>query len=91
MAQTCLTGILRTVHPWWVDGRLIGYIELGEEIEHITPKLGEQLDAEIILTVNKIHLDRTRWEEGVKMMGKSADWDDFNKLVVIDSTLEDSR
>ncbi|MEE8057654.1 MAG: hypothetical protein V3T17_07465 [Pseudomonadales bacterium] len=27
---------LRTVHPWYLNGELIGYIELGEEIGHIT-------------------------------------------------------
>ena len=30
------TFTLRVVVPWWVNGELIGYIELGEEIPHLT-------------------------------------------------------
>ena len=35
------TFTLRVVCPWRIDGKVAGYIELGEEVKHITPKLAK--------------------------------------------------
>jgi hypothetical protein len=40
------TFTLRAVHPWFANGKLIGFIELGEEIEHITPQLKKGFDVD---------------------------------------------
>ena len=82
------TFTLRAVHPWWIDGKLAGYIELGEEIEHITPKLKEILGAEVFFTINKSHLDYTKWAEGMKMMGRTGDWNQFPHFVIVDHTMD---
>jgi len=82
------TFTLRTVHPWRIDGELTGYIELGEEIKHITPQLKEILDAELFFTINKVHLDYKKWREGMKVMGRTGDWNQFPHFVVIDQTME---
>ena len=37
------TFTLRVVHPWSIDGKSVGFIELGEEIEHITPYIKRML------------------------------------------------
>lgn len=34
--EKCRTFTLRVVHSWEIDGERVGYIELGEEIKHIT-------------------------------------------------------
>ncbi|MHC4423339.1 MAG: cache domain-containing protein [Planctomycetota bacterium] len=39
------TFTLRAVHPWWIEGKLSGYIELGEEIKHITRRLNTSLQS----------------------------------------------
>jgi len=44
---------LRVVHPWFVDQKLIGYIEIGKEIDKITKTIGEQLNIEVYYAVNK--------------------------------------
>ena len=81
------TFTLRVVHPWYIDDKLVGYLELGEEIEHITPSMKETLGAEIRFVIKKSYLSRTQWEEGLRMMGKSGDWNLIPDYVVIDSTL----
>ena len=79
---------LRRVHPWRVDGKLIGYLEIGEEVEHITQELSDILSLELIFTVDKHQLKRSQWEEGLKMLNRAGDWDQFPDFVVIDSTTD---
>jgi hypothetical protein len=63
------TFTLRVVEPWYINGELKGYIELGEEIEHITPYLKQVLDVDLIFLIDKQFLERDRWEEGVGNVG----------------------
>ena len=81
------TFTLRVVHPWKVGDRLIGYIELGEEIEHILPRIKDLAGVDLIVTINKAYLDRAKWDKGLKMMGRKSDWDKFSDFVIVDATL----
>jgi len=83
------TFTLRVVQPWFIEGRLAGYIELGEEIHHLTPEIKEELDVEFFLMVKKDRLDRLRWEEGIALLGRTESWDTFPHLVFIDRTTAD--
>ncbi|MGB8226935.1 MAG: ATP-binding protein [Sedimentisphaerales bacterium] len=81
------TFTLRVVHPWFIDGKLTGYIELGEEIVHIMPALKEVFGVELFTVIKKQYLARNDWEEGMRMMGRSeANWDFLKDGVVVDST-----
>jgi len=80
------TFTLRVVHPWQIDGRLVGYIELGEEIEYITSKLKETLGVELCLVIKKSYLTQAEWEEGMKMLGREAQWNQFPNFVISGST-----
>ena len=82
------TFTLRVVYPWVVEGRRIGYLELGKEIEHITPRLRDILGVELLITIDKRHLSREHWEEGLRMMGREGEWGRFEPFAVIDRTLE---
>lgn len=82
------TFTLRVVHPWRIDGELVGYIELGEEIAHITPRLSKILGTELILVLDKRYLDRAMWEKGLKIIGRTGDWDRFPGSVIIDRTID---
>jgi diguanylate cyclase (GGDEF)-like protein len=44
---------LRVVKPWIVDGKLIGYIELGKEIDKLIKHISHSLKTEIYIAVNK--------------------------------------
>ncbi len=79
---------LRVVSPWIVDGQLVGYIELGEEIEHITPQLSKSMGVEVVITIEKEHLNRGHWETGLKILERRGDWSQLSKLVIIDKTIE---
>ncbi len=43
----------RYVHPWIVDGKLIGYIELGKEIDQITTTIAKRMNLEVFHIINK--------------------------------------
>lgn len=81
------TFTLRVVHLWRINNDLIGYLELGREIEHITPELKNILGFEFFFLVNKRYLDRDMWEEGLKMTDRSGNWDEVPGHVITSRTL----
>lgn len=82
------TFTLRAVEPWYDGEELIGYVELGEEIEHITQKLHDILGVEIYVFIEKEFLDRIEWQAGMRMLGRDAAWDEFPSVVMVDRTLD---
>lgn len=46
---------LRVVHPWYVRGKLIGYVELGKEIDKIIEEYTSLLNTQVYMAVNKEH------------------------------------
>jgi signal transduction histidine kinase len=79
---------LRVVHPWRVQGKLIGYIELGREVEYIIPTMKDILGYDFFFLVNIRHLDRTMWEEGEKIWGHQGQWEEIPRHVVIGRTMD---
>jgi len=80
---------LRVVHPWIVGDEMIGFIELGKEIGHITPEIHEILGVEIFVSIDKERLDQKRWEEGRDLFGVGGRWNELPRVVVADRTLEE--
>jgi len=96
--EKCFSGIelgpfgtftLRVVYPWRINDKLVGYIELGEEIQHITAELKKTMTREFVFLINKKFLNCEQWQQGLAMMGKTGNWDQFDTCVVIDRTLKD--
>jgi len=77
------TFTLRTVMPIWDKGTLIGYLELGKEIEDILARIHQKEGIEIVVTISKQYLNREKWEAGMEMLGRTADWDRFSQEVLI--------
>lgn len=44
---------LRSVHPWVVEGKIIGYIEMGKEIDKIMTDISKLLNVEIYMAIDK--------------------------------------
>jgi diguanylate cyclase (GGDEF)-like protein/PAS domain S-box-containing protein len=84
------TFTLRVVHPWFVENRLQGYIELGMEIEHITQTIKQALNAELLIVIEKKFLDKDDWKTGQKMLNRQGIWDLFEDFVIIDQTMKES-
>ncbi|MBN1363135.1 MAG: hypothetical protein JW993_21220, partial [Sedimentisphaerales bacterium] len=82
------TFTLRAIRPWRIDGRLVGYIELGEDIGHVIRTIRNTLDVELVVVVDKSFLDRAAWEERMRMLGRDARWSLSEGVAVIDSTLD---
>ena len=82
------TFTLRTVHPWIVEDRLEGYIELGMEIENITRLIRQALNLELLVLIEKKFLNREGWEAGLKILNRKGNWDLFRDFVIVDRTME---
>ncbi len=81
------TFTLRVVYPWKHENKLIGYLELGEEIEQITPFLKTTLGLDLLFIIDKQNIDRQSFEAGCQSFGKTGNWEDFAQFVVINNTL----
>nr|WP_246265802.1 cache domain-containing protein [Aromatoleum diolicum] len=78
---------LRVVEPWRdMNGVLLGYIELGMEIDHTLTQLHELTGVDLYLLVDKRHLDRPQWESGMEMLGDAKNWDLLPDRVVAGRT-----
>ena len=75
---------LRVVKPWRVGNETIGYLELGEEISHVLPKIKRARDVELVVLVQKDLLDPAQWEQE----HRKEQWSRFANHVEINSTLE---
>ncbi|MDH4320340.1 MAG: response regulator [Desulfobulbaceae bacterium] len=83
------TFTLRVVQPWRVDGNLLGYIELGTEIEYITPAIKNCLGVEILVAIDKSYLTEKGWQEGLRMTNRTGNWQLFPHHAIVDQTTTD--
>ena len=81
------TFTLRLTQPCFLDGKLLGYLELGMDVEHLLPILADDLDIELVLAVRKECTTRANFEFGKKAFGFPGSWDDFPDLAVSSQSL----
>ncbi|MDO9263121.1 MAG: PAS domain S-box protein [Desulfosalsimonadaceae bacterium] len=77
---------MRVVVPWYDGDRLIGYVEMGKEIDHIIRKIKEIHGVDIYVLIEKEYLDKEGWESGMRMLKRDNDWNRFPTNVLMDST-----
>ncbi len=78
---------LRVDMPWVVDGKLLGYIEIGKEVDSFMPNLSRILGVEVVMLVETRFLERDRWEEGQRLMGHHGVWNEVPGYVVVGGTI----
>ncbi len=69
------TFTLRAVLPVERNGRRIGYIELGQEIDDAMHQMHEMFNVELFVLVNKAYLQRENWQAGMQMMHRQNPWE----------------
>jgi PAS domain S-box-containing protein len=81
------TFALRVVQPVFQDNRLLGYVELGKEIEDILQDLHVRSGSHLAAIIRKKHLVRKTWEDGMNLLRRDADWDWLPDDVIIYSSM----
>ncbi|MFI5379106.1 MAG: EAL domain-containing protein [Tepidisphaerales bacterium] len=81
------TFTLRYVRPWKQDGKVIGYLELGMEIEHVAGELAEDMDLDLVTSIRKEYTTRKNFEAGRQMFGFAGQWDAHAGFVIAHQTL----
>ena len=77
------TFTLRVVQPVFENGRLVGYVELGKEVEEVLKTVYDRADLELVATIRKENLNRQAWEESMHLLGRDAEWDRLPNNIVI--------
>lgn len=79
---------LRLVTPWRQDGELLGYLEIGEEIEHLLDEIRHSLAIDLLVLVDKRYLTPAQWQRGLDLMQRSGNWARFGSHAVLAQTAE---
>ena len=79
---------LRLVTPWRQSGELLGYLEIGEEIEHLLDEIRLSLGIDLLVLADKHYLTPGQWRRGLDLMQRSGDWERFGSHAVLAQTAE---
>jgi diguanylate cyclase (GGDEF)-like protein/PAS domain S-box-containing protein len=80
---------LRVVLPWYDAGEIIGYIELGKEIDEITNELSNTLGTNIFLTINKNLMNKNDYEKWKKKDSNDKKYTELEDYYIVNSTIFD--
>jgi hypothetical protein len=76
---------LRVVRPWIHEGKLLGYMELAEEIDHFLTSMKSRTGDEYGILVKKEFLDEKAWAQ--VLGARASTWNDRPDVVVVDTTI----
>ena len=75
---------LRVVQPIYIQGVLIGYVELGQDIENAIKLLHLSLKNDLAVSIQKAYLEQKSWEE----VNQVSRWDDYPNSVISYTSLK---
>ncbi len=75
---------LRVVRPWLVEGRLIGYLELAEEVDHFLSAMKGRSGDDYALLVERRLIDEQAW--AAVLGSRINSWNGRSDLLVVDAT-----
>lgn len=83
------TFTLRLVAPWYDQKtqQIIGYVELGMEIDQVIDKLKNFFGVQVFTLIKKEFLDREKWESGMRTLGRTPNWDRFPNWVASEQSM----
>jgi PAS domain S-box-containing protein len=79
--------VLRVVHPWKVQGRLLGYLELGKDIHQPLRQLARDMGVDFVALLRKDLTGREAFEQGKALYQYAGSWDTFPDVVVLRQSL----
>ncbi len=79
--------ILRVVQPLFDNGTLVGYVELGKEIDDVFEEVHASFGADLAVIVPKEHLDRLAWQDSRRILGRDVAWDRLPASAEVFTTL----
>ena len=82
------TFTLRAVLPVFEQGQLLGYIELGQEIEELIQEARNIFSFELFILIDKTFLDQKAWEAGMKMLNRAYNWGQLSSAVLVSQSLQ---
>ncbi len=77
---------LRVVTPYFRDGRLIGYLELAEGINHFLKYLKDRTMNEFSIVAAKRFINRQDWASVRRAEGLRDNWNDLKNHVIVGGT-----
>lgn len=78
----------RLVFPWYVDGQLVGYIELGTDLIKILDKVKTISQVEMIVAIDKDHVSHLSWEDFSSKRKTTFPWNFLADKLISDTTIE---
>ncbi len=76
----------RVISPYYKNDKLIGYIELSEEISQFSQRMQKQTGDHFALVIYKNYLNESKWNSARKKYTEMANWNEFEKFVLINKT-----
>jgi signal transduction histidine kinase len=80
------TFTLRYIRPVELNGTVVGYLELGEEINRLANGIARDLNVDTITVIRKEFMTRENFEAGCQLFGFTGQWDTYPDFVVIHQT-----
>jgi len=78
----------RLVTPWYEGGKLIGYIELGTDLQKIFLKVKHITGSDLIIAIDKKHVNFQKWEDAAGKRQTNYSWDFLANKLISNSTIE---
>ncbi len=80
------TFTLRYVRPVKQNGTVTGYLELGEEINHLGERIARDLNVDTITIIRKEYTSKENYEAGILAFGFTGQWDTYPDFVIAHQT-----
>ncbi|MDD2808001.1 ATP-binding protein [Rhodoferax sp.] len=77
---------LRLVMPWQVGGRVLGYVEMGEEIGQLVDEIHDSLAVDVLVLIDKQFLPSQQWHHGLALLKRQGNWERFAQQVMVAKT-----
>lgn len=78
------TYTLRHVLPWYEGEKLLGYIEMGLEVEWFTREIEKILHVDIITAVDKAYTTESAFAAGKLALGFTGYWNEYPQVTILD-------